>query len=90
MTWTAQSSRSRTAPSPLAEGRTQSFGSIFGPFPPPGYSARGVGLEIPVRDPAHADPQWFECDLDDQIDDPDAPFIELLPTERHRSVPGFS
>jgi hypothetical protein len=46
-----------------------------------------VGLEIPERDPAHADPQWFECDLDDEFDDPDAPFVDPLPTLRHRQVP---
>ena len=45
-----------------------------------------VGL-VPVRDPAHADPEWFQCDLYDEVDDPDAPFVDPLPTERHRSVP---
>jgi hypothetical protein len=70
----------------MSEGRTQYTGSIFGPFYSPGYSARGVGLEIPERDPDHADPEWFQCDLDDlESDDPD--FIDPLPTERHRSVP---
>lgn len=45
-----------------------------------------VGL-VPVRDPAHAELNWFQCDLDDEVDDPDAPFVDPLPTERHRSVP---
>jgi hypothetical protein len=49
----------------------------------------GVGLVFPARNPAHADPQWYECDLDDPIEDPDAPDIDPLPTERHRTVPGF-
>lgn len=44
---------------------------------------------IPQRNPAHADPQWFECDLDDESEDPDAPDFDPLPTERHRRVPGF-
>ena len=44
---------------------------------------------VPQRNPAHADPQWFECDLDDEIEDPDAPDLDPLPTERHRRVPGF-
>lgn len=47
-----------------------------------------VGL-VPARDPAHEDPQWFECDLDDEFDDPDTLFVDPLPTERHRTVPGF-
>lgn len=45
---------------------------------------------VPARNPAHEHPQWFELDLDDEIEDPDAPFVDPLPTERHRSVPGFS
>jgi hypothetical protein len=47
----------------------------------------GVGLVFPARNPAHADPQWYECDLDDPIEDPDAPDFDPLPTERHRQVP---
>lgn len=50
------------------------------------FSVSGL---VPVRDPAHEDPQWYECDLDDQYEDPDEPFVDPLPTERHRSVPGF-
>jgi hypothetical protein len=70
----------------MAEGRTQSFGSIFGPFPREVQSSRGVGLEIPERDPDHSDIEWFQRDLDDlESDDPD--FIDPLPTERHRRVP---
>lgn len=68
----------------MAEGKTQYTGSIFGPFYPPGYSNRGVGLKIPERDPDHSDPQWYELDLDDELDAPD---IDPLPTARHRSVP---
>lgn len=49
----------------------------------------GAGYVIPARDPAHADPQWFEMGLDDEIEDPDSPFVDPLPTERHRRVPGF-
>ena len=56
-------------------------------FPVGGQSAVGGGL-VPARNPAHEDPEWFECDLDDEIeDDPDAPFVDPLPTERHRRVP---
>lgn len=45
---------------------------------------------IPERNPAHADPQWFERDLDDAFEDPDVEPADPLPTERHRTVPGFS
>lgn len=41
------------------------------------------------RNPAHTDPDWFQRDLDDEVEDPDTPFIDPLPTERHRLVPGF-
>jgi len=44
---------------------------------------------IPPRDPAHADPQWFEKGTDEDLNDPDTPFVDPLPTERHRTVPGF-
>jgi hypothetical protein len=46
-----------------------------------------VGGLVPVRDPAHADPEWFELGLDEDLNDPDAPFVDPLPTERHRRVP---
>ena len=46
-------------------------------------------MNVPVRDPAHEDPQWFECDLDDEFEDPDQPFVDPLPTDRHKTVPGF-
>ena len=49
--------------------------------------SEGVGLVIPKRNRAHADPQWFECDLDDPIEDPDVEPVDPLPTERHRTVP---
>lgn len=71
----------------MAEGKEQQFGSVFGPFDGPGFSREGVGLKIPPRDPAHADPQWYEMDLDDPIDDPDADLLDPLPTSRHRNVP---
>lgn len=44
---------------------------------------------LPPRNPAHAPIDWFQTDYDDQFEDPDAPFIDPLPTERHRRVPGF-
>jgi hypothetical protein len=47
----------------------------------------GVGLVLPGRNPAHADPEWYQLDLDDPIEDPDAPFVDPLPTERHRTIP---
>lgn len=49
----------------------------------------GEGPGLTPRDPAHADPDWFQLDKDDAIDDPDAPDYDPLPTERHRRVPGF-
>ena len=51
----------------------------------------GVGYgPIPKRNPAHEPIDWFETDYDDQFEDPDTPFVDPLPTERHRSVPGMS
>jgi hypothetical protein len=47
----------------------------------------GVGLVIPKRNPAHADPEWYQRDLDDELEDPDTPWLDPLPTERHRRVP---
>lgn len=47
----------------------------------------GVGLVIPLRNPAHADPEWYQRDLDDEIEDPDTPMLDPLPTARHREVP---
>ncbi len=44
---------------------------------------------LPPRNPAHEPIDWFETDYDDQFEDPDAPYIDRLPTERHRRVPGF-
>lgn len=52
--------------------------------------SEGAGYVIPKRNPAHEDPQWFECDLDDQWEDPDVEPDDPLPTERHRIVPGMS
>lgn len=42
---------------------------------------------MPPRNPAHADPEWYQRDLDDEIEDPDVPWRDPLPTERHRTVP---
>lgn len=44
-------------------------------------------MDFPLRDPAHADPGWYERDLDDEIEDPDEPWLDPLPTSRHREVP---
>lgn len=49
--------------------------------------SEGIGAVIPPRNPAHADPDWFQRDLDDEIEDPDTEFVDPLPTERHRKVP---
>lgn len=49
-------------------------------------SSEGIGLRIPARDPDHADPAWFQCDLDDpESEDEEA--LDPLPTLRHRRVP---
>jgi hypothetical protein len=48
-----------------------------------------VGYTFPQRNPAHSDPEWFQRDLDDQWEDPDTEPADPLPTERHRTVPGF-
>ena len=53
-------------------------------------AGEGAGYEIPKRNVAHEDPQWYELDTDDEIEDPDAEFVDPLPTERHRTVPGMS
>jgi hypothetical protein len=47
----------------------------------------GAGYVIPERNPAHADPNWFQLDLDDPIEDPDEPWLDPLPTQRHRQIP---
>jgi hypothetical protein len=47
----------------------------------------GVGLKIPGRSAAHENPQWYELDTDDLIEDPDSEAADLLPTARYRSVP---
>jgi hypothetical protein len=47
----------------------------------------GVGIKFPERNPAHADPDWYQRDLDDPIEDPDEPWFDPLPTARHRAVP---
>lgn len=52
-------------------------------------ATEGIGLVWPARDPAHADPEWYQRDLDDEINDPDTECADPLPTARHRRVPGF-
>lgn len=55
-------------------------------------ASRSEGVGLPParpRHPGHEDPQWFELDLDDEFDDPDVEPVDPLPTERHRTVPGF-
>lgn len=50
----------------------------------------GIGLTKPAtadRNPDHADPEWFQRDLDgDDYKGTDDPDIDPLPTERHRRV----
>lgn len=55
------------------------------------WLTEGAGYgPMPARNPAHAPIDWFQTDYDDQFEDPDAPDPpDPLPTERHRSVPGF-
>lgn len=54
------------------------------------WLTEGVGLPpASPRHPGHEHVQWFELDLDDEFDDPDEPFVDPLPTERHRTVPGM-
>jgi len=50
-------------------------------------SDEGAGYVIPPRDPAHEHIQWFELGTDEDLNDPDTPFVDPLPTPRHRSVP---
>jgi hypothetical protein len=50
------------------------------------WEVAGYG-PMPARNPAHADPEWFQCDLDDEIEDPDEPWLDPLPTLRHRQIP---
>lgn len=47
----------------------------------------GIGIKRPERDLAHADPDWYQRDLDEQIEDPDEADVTPLPTPRHRSLP---
>lgn len=50
--------------------------------------SEGVGLVLPKhRDPAHADPEWYQRDLDDEYEDPDVEPFDPLPTLRHRQIP---
>jgi hypothetical protein len=51
------------------------------------WEVAGYGPLPGERNPAHADPEWYQRDLDDDIEDPDEPFIDPLPTPRHRQVP---
>lgn len=52
----------------------------------PANEGAGYGA-LPPRNPAHEPIDWFETDYDDDFHDPDAPFIDPLPTPRHREVP---
>lgn len=55
---------------------------------PTGPTSETVGLpKLPPRDPAHEDPEWFQRDLDDEINDPDEPYIDKMPTERYFRIP---
>jgi hypothetical protein len=47
----------------------------------------GAGYNIPPRDPAHENPQWFELGTDETFNDPDTEPVDILPTPRHRSIP---
>ena len=47
----------------------------------------GVGLVLPERNIAHAEPNWYQLALDDEVDDPDVPWLDPLPTLRHRQLP---
>ena len=49
--------------------------------------SEGIGLKLPERNPAHADPEWYQRDLDDAYEDPDVEPLDPLPTERHRRIP---
>ena len=49
--------------------------------------SEGVGLILPERNPAHANPNWYQLDTDDAYDDPDEAFVDPLPTARHRAIP---
>lgn len=78
----------------MAEGQDQSPGwSVLDQLPKPRLeSARkddGVGLTFPERELAHEDPEWFQRDLDQPIEDPDDEQPHPLPTERHYRVPGM-
>lgn len=50
----------------------------------------GAGYRIPPRDPAHENPEWFQLGTDEDLNDPDGPFVDPLPTERHRQIPEVS
>jgi hypothetical protein len=51
------------------------------------HKTEGVGLVLPERDPAHAEDNWYQRDLDDDVDDPDTEPVDPLPTTRHREIP---
>lgn len=51
-------------------------------------ASEGIGLKIPERDPDHADPEWFQRDLDElESNDDEGP--DPLPTDRHKRIPGL-
>lgn len=63
------------------------FGVLGGTVPVTARKDEGVGLVLPERHAAHADPDWYQQDLDDAVVDPDVEPFDPLPTERHRNIP---
>lgn len=58
----------------------------IGPVP----NREGAGVHFPPRGSrniAHADPGWYEQDLDQPFDDPDDEQVDPMPTERYFRVP---
>lgn len=51
-------------------------------------ASEGIGLVIPERDPLHADPEWYQRDLDEPESDDDEG-VDPFPTERHRVIPDW-
>ena len=50
----------------------------------------GAGYIVPKpwdRHPGHRPIDWYQTDYDDSFHDPDAEFVDPLPTLRHREVP---
>ena len=54
------------------------------------WRSEGVGYgPTPARQLAHKPLNWFETGYDETLNDPDAAFVDPLPTARHERVPGF-